>query len=32
MLLQVDVVTGSDYDEELSVVVVRTMRETNYEM
>jgi FdhD protein len=31
MLLQDDVVTGIDYDEELSVVVVRTKRKTNYE-
>jgi len=31
MLLQDDVVTGVDYDEELSVVVVRTKRKTNYE-
>src|SRR6266566_7681031 len=31
MLRQDDVVTGVDYDEELSVVVVRTKRKTNYE-
>jgi FdhD protein len=31
MLLPDDVVTGIDYDEELSVVVVRTKRKTNYE-
>jgi len=31
MLLPGDVVTGVDYDEELSVVVVRTKRKTNYE-
>ena len=31
MLLPDDVVTGVDYDEELSVVVVRTRRKTNYE-
>src|SRR6476646_4425639 len=31
MLLHDDVVTGVDYDEELSVVVVRTKRKTNYE-
>jgi FdhD protein len=31
MLLPDDVVTGFDYDEELSVVVVRTKRKTNYE-
>jgi FdhD protein len=31
MLLPDDVVTGVDYDEELSVVVVRTQRKTNYE-
>jgi FdhD protein len=31
MLLPNDVVTGVDYDEELSVVVVRTKRKTNYE-
>ncbi|HEY5380251.1 MAG TPA: formate dehydrogenase accessory sulfurtransferase FdhD [Pseudolabrys sp.] len=31
MLLSDDVVTGVDYDEELSVVVVRTKRKTNYE-
>src|SRR6187397_1832776 len=31
MLLPDDVVTGVDYDEELSVVVVRTKRQTNYE-
>ena len=31
MLLADDVVTGVDYDEELSVVVVRTKRKTNYE-
>src|SRR5262245_28530502 len=31
MLLPTDVVTGVDYDEELSVVVVRTNRKTNYE-
>jgi len=31
MLLPNDVVTGVDYDEELSVVVVRTARKTNYE-
>src|SRR3954454_18258499 len=31
MLLQDDVVTGVDYDEELSAVVVRTKRRTNYE-
>ena len=31
MLLPDDVVTGVDYDEELSVVVVRTNRKTNYE-
>src|ERR1043166_2770827 len=31
MLKQSDVVTGVDYDEELSVVVVRTKRKTNYE-
>jgi FdhD protein len=31
MLLPNDVVTGIDYDEELSVVVVRTKRKTNYE-
>ena len=31
MLLPDDVVTGVDYDEELSVVVVRTKRKTNYE-
>jgi FdhD protein len=31
MLLPDDVVTGVDYDEELSVVVVRTERKTNYE-
>jgi FdhD protein len=31
MLLPNDVVTGVDYDDELSVVVVRTRRKTNYE-
>src|SRR6202048_2280317 len=31
MLRPTDVVTGVDYDEELSVVVVRTERATNYE-
>jgi FdhD protein len=31
MLLPDDQVTGIDYDEELSVVVVRTKRKTNYE-
>jgi FdhD protein len=31
MLMPNDVVTGVDYDEELSVVVVRTKRKTNYE-
>src|ERR1700736_3158993 len=31
MLRPDDVVTGVDYDEELSVVVVRTQRATNYE-
>ncbi|HEY3792788.1 MAG TPA: formate dehydrogenase accessory sulfurtransferase FdhD, partial [Bradyrhizobium sp.] len=31
MLKVDDVVTGVDYDEELSVVVVRTKRKTNYE-
>ncbi len=31
MLRQDDIVTGVDYDEELSVVVVRTERETDYE-
>jgi FdhD protein len=31
MLLPNDVVTAVDYDEELSVVVVRTKRKTNYE-
>jgi FdhD protein len=31
MLKASDVVTGIDYDEELSVVVVRTKRKTNYE-
>jgi FdhD protein len=31
MLMPDDVVTGVDYDEELSVVVVRTRRKTNYE-
>jgi FdhD protein len=31
MLKPDDVVTGVDYDEELSVVVVRTQRKTNYE-
>src|SRR5258708_40214069 len=31
MLRQDDVVTGVDYDEELSAVVVRTKRKTNYE-
>ncbi|HEV2630835.1 MAG TPA: formate dehydrogenase accessory sulfurtransferase FdhD [Pseudolabrys sp.] len=31
MLLQDDEVTGVDYDEELSVVVVRTKRKTDYE-
>ena len=31
MLLPDDVVTAVDYDEELSVVVVRTKRKTNYE-
>jgi FdhD protein len=31
MLMADDVVTGVDYDEELSVVVVRTRRKTNYE-
>ena len=31
MLKSSDVVTGVDYDEELSVVVVRTKRKTNYE-
>jgi len=31
MLLSDDVVTDIDYDEELSVVVVRTKRKTNYE-
>jgi len=31
MLKASDVVTGVDYDEELSVVVVRTKRKTNYE-
>ena len=31
MLLPDDEVTGVDYDEELSVVVVRTRRKTNYE-
>jgi FdhD protein len=31
MLLPDDVVTGVDYDDDLSVVVVRTKRKTNYE-
>src|SRR3954453_20066576 len=31
MLKPDDVVTGVDYDEELSVVIVRTKRKTNYE-
>lgn len=31
MLLPDDIVTGVDYDEELSLVVVRTKRKTNYE-
>src|SRR5215213_5659829 len=31
MLRQDDTITGIDYDEELSVVVVRTVRKTNYE-
>src|SRR5579864_6020505 len=31
MLLPDDIVTGVDYDEELSVAVVRTKRKTNYE-
>ena len=31
MLMPTDVVTGVDYDEVLSVVVVRTQRKTNYE-
>jgi FdhD protein len=31
MLLPDDTITGIDYDEELSVVVVRTARKTNYE-
>jgi len=31
MVLPDDVVTGVDYDEELSTVVVRTKRKTNYE-
>jgi FdhD protein len=31
MLLPDDVVSGVDYDEELSIVVVRTQRKTNYE-
>jgi FdhD protein len=31
MLMPNDVVTGVDYDEELSAVVVRTKRKTNYE-
>ena len=31
MLMPNDVITGVDYDEELSVVVVRTKRKTNYE-
>ncbi len=31
MLKTTDVVTGVDYDEEISVVVVRTKRKTNYE-
>jgi len=31
MLKASDVVTGVDYDEELSIVVVRTKRKTNYE-
>jgi FdhD protein len=31
MLLPDDVVTGVDFDEELSVVIVRTKRKTNYE-
>jgi FdhD protein len=31
MLRPDDVITGIDYDEELSVVVVRTARQTNYE-
>jgi len=31
MLLPTDTVTGVDYDEELSLVVVRTKRKTNYE-
>src|ERR1700728_461052 len=31
MLLPDDTVTGVDYDEELSIVVVRTRRKTNYE-
>ena len=31
MLKANDVVTGVDYDEELSLVVVRTKRKTNYE-
>jgi FdhD protein len=31
MLLPDDTITGIDYDEELSVVVVRTERKTNYE-
>src|ERR1700692_5127286 len=31
MLKPNDVVTGVDFDEELSVVVVRTRRKTNYE-
>ena len=31
MLMPDDVVTGVDYDDELSIVVVRTKRKTNYE-
>src|SRR5690348_1043698 len=31
MLLPDDIVTGVDYDDELSIVVVRTKRKTNYE-
>src|SRR5215208_1129659 len=31
MLLPDDVITGVDYDEELTAVVVRTKRKTNYE-
>ncbi len=31
MLLPTDIITGIDYDEEVAAVIVRTVRETNYE-